>query len=99
MYYLRKEPYEKTTEAIEKTDGTVIPECTYMTDDRAVYKAHGMSRFYRQTFNGIGVNPTGMKLYTCKTLKRILELRQSTYDYCGEWFDVYDENGKVEFAN
>lgn len=99
MYYLRKEPYEQTIAEIKKTDGTVIPAQTYMTDDRAIYKAHGLSRFYREDFHGIGKNPVGMKLYTCKTLKRILELRQSTYDYCGEWFDVYDENGKVEFPN
>lgn len=99
MYYLRKEPYEATISEIKKTDGTVIPARNYMTEDRAVYKHHRFSRFYRQTFRGIDVNPVGMKLYTCKTLKRILELRQTTYDYCGEWFDVYDENGKVEFAN
>ncbi len=99
MYYLRKEPYEEMSSEIKKTDGTVIPAYTYMTDDRAIYKAHNLSRFYRQTFRGVGVNPTGMKLYTCKTLKRILELRQGIYDYCGEWFDVYDENGKIELAN
>jgi hypothetical protein len=95
MYYLRKEPYEKNIEEIQKTDGTVIPERKYMTDDRAVYKSNRFYRFYRKTFKGIGVNPKGLKLYTCKTLKKILELRQSTYDYCGEWFDVYDENGKI----
>ena len=33
-----------------------------------------------------------------KKLKTILELRQSTFDYCGEWFDVYDENGKVDLG-
>lgn len=98
MYYLRKEPYEETIEEIKKTDGTVIPARTYMTDDRAVYKSNKFARFYRKDFRGIGVNPSGMKLYTCKTLKKILELRQDTYDYCGEWFDVYDENGKVELT-
>ena len=95
MYYLRKEPYEETIEEIKKTDGTIIPERKYMTDDRAIYKAHEFSRFYRQPFAGMDVDTPGMKLYTCKTLKKILELRQSMYDYCGEWFDVYDENGKV----
>ena len=98
MYYLRKEPYEATMSEIKKTDGTVIPARTYMTDDIAIYKDNRLSRFYRQTFQGVGVNPIGMKLYTCKTLKRILELRQRTYEYCEEWFDVYDENGKIELA-
>lgn len=99
MYYLRKEPYEATIPEIPKTDGTVIPARNYMTEDRAVYKHNRFSRFYRSTFYGIDEHPIGMKLYTCKTLKRILELRQITYDYCDEWFDVYDENGKVELAN
>lgn len=99
MYYLRKEPYEETIGEIRKTDGTIIPERKYITDDRAIYKAHQFSRFYRQTFMGMDVNPPGMKLYTCKTLKKILELRQLMYDYCGEWFDVYNENGNVNFEN
>ena len=38
----------------------------------------------------------GMNLYTCKTLKKIKELQKSTFDYCEEMFDIYDENGKVE---
>jgi hypothetical protein len=29
-------------------------------------------------------------------MKRILELRESLFKYCGEWFDVYDENGKAD---
>jgi hypothetical protein len=37
-----------------------------------------------------------MKLYRCKTLKQIIKLRKGIFDYCGEWFDVYDENGKVD---
>jgi hypothetical protein len=99
MYYLRKEPYEKTIAPIEKTDETVIPERKYMTEDRTVYKHHDFSRFYRQEFIGINERLDGMKVYTCKTLKTIMELRQSTYDYCHEWFDVYDENGKVEIVH
>ena len=98
MYYLRKEPYEVTIDAILKTDGTIIPERKYITDDRAIYKSNRFSRFYRQTFDGMDQNQNGVKLYTCKTLKTILNLRQSIYDYCGEWFDVYDENGKVCLA-
>ena len=96
MYYLRKEPFEKVIEEIKKTDGTVVPRRTYRTEDRAVYKSTTCARFYRQSFKGVGKNPSGMKLYTCKRLKTILALRQSTFDYCGEWFDVYDENGKVD---
>ncbi len=67
--------------------------------DRAVYKHHDFSRFYRGEFKGIEVKYQGMKVYQCKTLKKILEIRQSTFDYCGEWFDVYDENGKVNLDN
>ncbi|MBO4853944.1 MAG: hypothetical protein J5482_02210 [Oscillospiraceae bacterium] len=64
-------------------------------EELAVYKHHDFSRFYRGDFRGTDGRYQGMKLYTCKTLKRILSLRQSTYDYCGDWYDVYDENGKV----
>lgn len=96
MYYLRKEPYERVISEIRKTDGTVIPERKVMTDDLAIYKHHDFSRFYRGYFTGIKGRYQGMKVYTCKTLKRILELRESMHDYCGEWFDVYDENGKVD---
>ncbi len=95
MYYLRKEPYERILPELICEDGTVFPERTITTADVAIYKR---TRYYFDvlTFNGIGVNPIGFKLYTYKTLKNILRLRQEAYDYCGEWFDVYDENGKVE---
>ncbi len=95
MYYLRKEPCLEKIVEIRKTNGEVIPEREYMTEDRAVYKHPRFSRFYRGGFTGIDCKYQGMKVYTCKTLKRIMELRQDTFDYCGEWFDVYDENGKV----
>ena len=85
-YYLRKEPTEVVIPEIRKTDGTVIPERKRMTDDRAVYKAREFSRFYRGPFMGLSGKYQGMKVYTCKTLKTIL----------GEWFDVYNENGKVD---
>lgn len=65
-------------------------------EDRTVYKHHNFQRFYRGPFNGLKAKYQGMKVYTCKTLKRILELREGIHDYCGEWFDVYDENGKVD---
>lgn len=95
MYYLRKEPYEDTIPPINKTDGTVIFERKYMTEDRAIYKAQEFSRFYRGAFNGLSEKYQGMRVYTCKTLKTIMKLRQTTFDYCGELFDIYDENGIV----
>ncbi|MPN25804.1 hypothetical protein SDC9_173220 [bioreactor metagenome] len=95
MYYLRKEPYEETIPEIRMTDGEVIPERKYMVEDRAIYKNHDFSRFYRCLFFGLDKKHQGMKVYTCKTLKKILALRDDMHEYCGEWFDVYDENGKV----
>ena len=92
-YYLRKEPRRIVTD-IPMTNGKVI-HYDYMTEDRALYKAVGCSRFYRQTYNNPIVTK-GMKLYTAKKLSTILFQRQSLFDYCGEWFDVYDEFGKVE---
>ena len=53
MYYLRKEPYEATISEIKKTDGTVIPERNYMTEDRAVYKHYRFSRFIVKHFVGL----------------------------------------------
>lgn len=84
MYYLRKEPYEIHS-----------GERTMMTNDRAIYRSREAQRFYRWEFLGLDKNPTGMKLYKCKTLRPILNLRKRTYEYCGEWFDVYDENDIV----
>lgn len=97
MFYLRKLPEAKTLPEIRKTDGTVVPERPYMSDDRTVYKHRDFSRFYRGGFTGLDGRYQGMKVYTCKTLKRILELRESTLRATGELFEVYDENGKVEF--
>ncbi|MBC5667279.1 hypothetical protein H8S00_04675 [Eubacterium sp. BX4] len=96
MYYLRKEPYEQIIPQIEKTDGTIIPERKYIIEDRAIYKHPQFSRFYRGGFVGIEGKYQGMKVYTCKTLKKIKELQKNTFDYCGEMFDIYDENGKVD---
>ncbi|MBQ3045122.1 MAG: hypothetical protein IJD49_04135 [Clostridia bacterium] len=64
-------------------------------EDRAVYKHPRHNRYYRNQFEGIENKHQGMKVYTCKTLKRILELRIDLYNYCGEWFDVYNEHGIV----
>lgn len=96
MYYLRKEPYKSKIPEIKKTDGTVIPEREYMTEDRAIFKHPRFCRFYIGTYSGLKGKYQGMKLYTCKTLKKIKELQESTEEYCGEVFDIYDENGKIE---
>lgn len=95
-YYLRQEPRESTIPELAKTDGTVIPERKYMSDDRAVFKHGRFSRFYRGTFSGIDGKYQGMRVYRCKTLKNILSVREATYRTNGEYFDVYDENGKVQ---
>jgi len=96
MYYLRKKPYEFTIEPISKTDGTVIPERKFITDDMAIFKHHDFSRFYRGIFTGMSGKYQGMRVYTCKTLRTIEKLRQTTFEYCGEMFDIYDENGIVD---
>jgi len=96
MFYLRKEAHEKTVPAITKTDGEIIPERTYIVEDRAIYKHKRFSRFYRKPYPSN--RDTSLKLYKVKSLKRILALRKSTFDYSGEWFDVYDDNGKVDIS-
>lgn len=99
MYYLKKEAYENIIPGIIKTDGTVIPERKYVIEERAIFKHRDFPRFYRGSFMGINAKYHEVKLYTCKTLKKIMEIRQSTFDYCNEWFDVYDETGKVDIEN
>lgn len=82
MYHLRKETYEMGEKVC----------------DRAVFKHNRLSRFYRGTFTGLSGKYQGMRVYTCKTLKNILKLREATFNYCGEYFDVYDENGKIDIG-
>lgn len=92
MYYLRL--YEKNAH-VTRADGSVV----YLGEsDRAIYKHNKLGRFYRDDFDGIDSKHYRTHLYTCKKLKTILALRQDTFDYCGEWFDVYDENGKVDLS-
>ncbi len=69
---------------------------TEMGEPRAIYKAKGADRFYRGTFSGMNKKYWGMKLYTCKSLRRIKAIREHLHSYSKEQFDVYDENGKVE---
>jgi hypothetical protein len=97
MFYLRKEPYEQIIPKIEKTDGTIIPERKIISDGRALYKANGMSRFYRRSYTGL--KQEGFRLYQVKKLDTIFNKRENLHEYCGEWFDVYDENGKVDISN
>ena len=95
MFYLRKESFTNHIEAITKTDGTVIPARDEIVPTRAIFKHRRFSRYYREVFHGMDTSYPDLKLYTCKTLKTILSLRKMTFEYCGEWFDVYDENGIV----
>lgn len=88
MYYLRSATH------MEIIDGK---ECC--VNDRAIFKHNTYPRFYREDFFGIKDHPTGMRLYTCKTLKKILEIREQAHRYFGEWFDVYDEQGKIDLDN
>lgn len=97
MYYLRKEPYESTIQQIVKTNGEVIPERKYMTEDRALYKANDLGRFYRRVYTGD--KQRGFRLYKVKKIASILKQRQRLFEYCGELFDIYNENGKVDMEN
>ena len=96
-YYLRKEPRRHIAD-VPMPDGKVIHH-DYMTTDVALYKATDVPRFYRQQYGNPAKygNPTKcMKLYVVKKLSTILFQRQLLFDYCGDWFDVYNEFGKVE---
>lgn len=94
MYYLRKEPYERVLPEVKKTDGTVIPERKYTVEDRALYKHNNLNRFYRQEYTG--EKRDGMHLYKTSSIEEIKYQREALYNYSGEWFDIYDEYGKVE---
>lgn len=92
MYYLR---LKKEHGLGELADGSRVD---LGRSDRAIYKHNKLGRFYWEDFDGIDSKHYRTHLYTCKKLKTILALRQDTFDYCGEWFDVYDENGKVDLT-
>ena len=94
MYYLRKEPHERVIPEIKKTDGTVIPERTYMVEDRALYKHDYFNRFYRQEYTG--EKREQLHLFKTESIEEIKEQREALYNYSGEWFDIYDEHGKIE---
>jgi hypothetical protein len=63
---------------------------------RAIFKHNKYSRFYRKDFYGLNYKYDNLKLYTCKTLKTIKTLREDVKNYCGEVFNIYTENGKVD---
>ena len=65
-------------------------------DDRAIYAPRKLIRFYRGEFVDMAYKYQGMKLYTTANLETIMDLRLNIYHHCNEWFDVYDENGKVK---
>jgi hypothetical protein len=97
-YYLRKESFEGIIKEIIRPNGEIIPERKYVSEDRALYYPYDLTRRrYRDSYP-IPHNK-GFRMYTCKTLKHIMEERQNLFDYCGEWFDVYDDNGKVNIEN
>lgn len=59
-------------------------------DDIALYKHSFYNRFYRSSFPVPDYK--SFRLYKAKRLSTILKHRKALYDYCGEWFDVYDQN-------
>lgn len=101
MYIVRKEPYEQTIPEINKTDGTVIPERKYMTDDRAIFKRKDCDRCYRHAFYPeLSKQPyDSVELFVTDDLEEARNIQFRTFEYCGEWFDVYDENGVVTNGN
>ena len=94
MYYLRRETHEYTIPEIKKTDGTTIPERKTTAEDMALYRATDCG-WRGRDYYPVPHNK-GVKLYMCKSIKHILSERKALFDYCGELFDIYDENGKVE---
>lgn len=87
MYYLRKKPYTKEyTDPITKKIETVE-----FTSDRAVFKHKRYSRFYRKDYL---CTDREVQLWKCKSLQRVLRHRVSLFNYCNEWFDIYDETNE-----
>jgi hypothetical protein len=95
-YFLRKESYEIVIPEMVRQNGEVIPERVLETEDRALYF---LPKYPRRRYRTSYPNPASknLKIYKCKSLKHILEERKALFDYCGEWFDIYDQdNFKVE---
>ena len=96
MYYLYSPAHDVMVPTFRKMDGTVIPGRKIPVDARTIYKTGGPFMFKRGPFLGLKAKHNGMKPYTSKTLKKILEIRQIVFEATGELFEVYDENGRVE---
>lgn len=99
MYFLRKEPYIITIPKVKKYDGTEIPEKEFKCQDRAIYKHKKFNRYYIQSFYDLNVNYDDVELYLTDSIIDILGLRKVTFDYCGELFDIYNEElNKVDIG-
>lgn len=63
-------------------------------ENRAIYQYKEFSNFY---INGTYPDCENkiFKLYEVKNIRDIMKLRKKVYDDYGEWFDVYDENKKI----
>ena len=51
--------------------------------------ANGHADKYDSNLNGMSAREINQRFEQ----ESIIELQKDTFDYCGEWFDVYDENG------
>ena len=92
MYFLRKEQHTITIPKVKKYDGTEIPDREFKCQDRAVYKHKKFNRYYIQSFYGLNINQNDdVELYLTDSIIDILGLRKITFDYCGELFDIYNE--------
>lgn len=85
MYFLRK--------IVEASEDEIL------YTDLAIYKHNKYDRFYRMTFYNLNFAYDNVKLYMTNSLSEIIELRKYVYNYCNEWFDVYNEElNKVDIG-
>lgn len=88
MYYLRKEPYKN--EFIDPITNKV--DFVNFTADRAIFKHNRFGKFYRMDYL---CTDKDVHLWKVKSLQKALQHRLNTWYYCREWFDIYDESGKI----
>ena len=84
MYYLRKKPYTKIYIDPVTKENKLIE----YTSDRAIFKHKRYSRFYRMDHL---CTDREVRLWKCKSLQRVLRHRVNLFNYCNEWFDIYDD--------
>ena len=89
MYYLRNKQPGASDFRFDEAE----------VNDRAVFKHYERNQFCRAEFKDIKTHPTRFILYTCKSLKQILYVRELCFEHWNEWFDVYDEQGKIDLDN